>query len=248
MEDLVFRAKGSPEQVLDLVEHACSRAGLPVATRGPTSIGAKRESLFGSDTFLAAVGDEAGTFVLMCRHEGKRGKAVAADLASSYPLFETQAFAVKQGQPIEKWPDSSVHEANVSALVFDAPEDEVYLDVVGESNYQAALLEAADGRTTVGPAVSERTAFLMPEPNNPHDSNAVRVFMIPGGLVGYLSKGDAVDYRDVIDRVALIGQVVACEAEITGGWDRGPDDMGSFGVRLRLAEPDSLLEELEEST
>jgi len=247
VDESSFRAEGTPEQVLDFVEQVCRNSGMQVETRGATTVGAKRDGLFGSDAFLAAVGENAGDLVLMCRYDGKRGNAAAVAVSSKYRPYEPQAFAAKRGQPITEWPDSAtLHQANVSAVIFDAPEDGAYVDVVGESHYQGALLETAEGSTEDGAAVSERTVFLMPEPQNPHDPNAVRVFMMPGGLVGYLSREDAISYRPVIDELARSGQVVACEAEISGGWDRGEDDRGSFGVRLYLGDSESLRQELSE--
>jgi len=66
-----------------------------------------------------------------------------------------------------------------------------------------------------------------------------------GGYVGYLSRDDAVAYRPLIDRLAAIGKVVACAASLSGGWDRGGDDRGSFGVLLHLSEPEAAMIELE---
>jgi hypothetical protein len=40
-------------------------------------------------------------------------------------------------------------------------------------------------------------AALVPEPNNPHDRNAVAVYADGVGLIGYLSRDDAIEYQSV---------------------------------------------------
>jgi hypothetical protein len=49
----------------------------------------------------------------------------------------------------------------------------------------------------------------------------------------------------VIDRLAAEGKVASCRASISGGWDRGEGDRGSFGVRLSMGTPDELIAELD---
>lgn len=64
--------------------------------------------------------------------------------------------------------------------------------VVGESFYQPAL--RAITCTEEGEAVEcDCIAELVPEPENPHDSNAVKV-VIDGSKVGHLSRANAVKY------------------------------------------------------
>ncbi len=73
-------------------------------------------------------------------------------------------------------------------------------------------------------------AHIIPEPTNRHDVNAMRVD-IDGMTVGYLSRKDAVTLRKRLREQGVDGPVSA-SALIVGGWDRGRDDVGSFGVRL----------------
>ncbi len=47
------------------------------------------------------------------------------------------------------------------------------------------------------------------------------------------------------ERLAAQGKVAACRASISGGWDRGDGDRGSFGVRLSMGTPDELMKELD---
>jgi len=99
--------------------------------------------------------------------------------------------------------------------------------VVGESHYQGVLEGICGGRTEGG-VEEECEAELIPEDDNRYDAKAVRV-EISTQIVGYLARPDASDYRKryAADRVR-------CAAVIRGGWDRGPDDRGHFGVYLDL--------------
>lgn len=100
------------------------------------------------------------------------------------------------------------------------------LPVVGESHYLVAF-EAIFGRRTRDGVCATADAQLIPESDNPHDRNAVRV-ELEGRHVGYLSRDNAVRYR-----ACYGGQVVACRALVRGGWRRGAD-AGDFGVTLAL--------------
>ena len=151
--------------------------------------------------------------------------------------------------PIEEWPRDAF-DGELRAIRFDSVGRHV-VQVVGEGSYQGTLETIGGGRTIDGARVRDHLAVLLPEPLNPYDGNAVRVAIVPseevgaGGYVGYLSRDDAVAYRPLIDRLAAIGKVVACAASLSGGWDRGGDDRGSFGVLLHLSEPEAAMIELE---
>lgn len=105
-----------------------------------------------------------------------------------------------------------------------------YFEIVGESFYQQNLLKIAGEKTTNG-VEHYCEAELIPELNNPHDENAVAVF-ISGLKVGHLSRDDAFVCRHAIGN--MIGN---CDAVIVGGWDRGPSRQGHFGVKLDLEWP-----------
>lgn len=106
------------------------------------------------------------------------------------------------------------------------------VNVAGESHYQEALraLAGAHGEEQVR---IEAEAMLVPEPDNPHDPNAVMV-AIHGRLVGYLPRRAAAAYAPMLHAVATRGRTAACEAMIAG---RGGED-AVLGVFLRLPEPD----------
>ena len=77
----------------------------------------------------------------------------------------------------------------------------------------------------------ECTAALVPEPDNPHDPNAVMV-QIEGRLVGYLSRADAVAYAPLVQSLAARGRTAVCEAMVAGrGESSGTSNLGVF---LRL--------------
>ncbi|HDL17288.1 MAG TPA: hypothetical protein ENH27_05555 [Rhizobiales bacterium] len=107
--------------------------------------------------------------------------------------------------------------------------------VVGESHYQSELEWIAGGRT--GDCVYHNCfAILIPDDANLYDDNAIRI-EIDGKMVGYLPATGAPKFRAALKDLNLAGQATFCRAKIVGGWDRGGDDYGHFGVLLNLAWP-----------
>lgn len=111
------------------------------------------------------------------------------------------------------------------------------LEAVGESHYQAALDRICGGRSFDGADLLTE-ATLVHEDTNPYDSHAVRVD-IGGETVGYLSRKHARQFRREMAKAGNSGRNAICAARVRGGWDRGRDDRGSFGVRLDIAIPRS---------
>jgi hypothetical protein len=104
------------------------------------------------------------------------------------------------------------------------------LEVVGESHYQDHLWQLAGGLQAERIRCAVQ-AVLVPEPDNPHDSNAVCV-LIDDGVVGYLSREDAIAYRPGL--AALMrkhGGSIALEGHIVGGGQRS-HGLGMLGVFL----------------
>jgi hypothetical protein len=97
--------------------------------------------------------------------------------------------------------------------------------VVGTSHYQDALL-ALSARHADEEVRIEKIALLVPEPDNPHDPNAIAVH-IDGQLVGYLSRDENRRWLDVVN-----GAEVGAEAMIAGR--AGTHGLGVF---LRLPTP-----------
>lgn len=106
------------------------------------------------------------------------------------------------------------------------------VNVAGESHYQDALREIVGDRE---PQVRHTTeAILEPEPENPHDPNAV-VVRIDGHKVGYLPRAEAVAYGPTLRALADRGRAGAVEAVVAGRNDAGTSNLGVF---LRLPDPD----------
>jgi hypothetical protein len=106
------------------------------------------------------------------------------------------------------------------------------IEVVGESYYQDALEAICGGRTEDGAHLVVE-AVLVHEDSNPYDNQAIRVY-IHGYTVGYLSRENARQYRRRLRQARHPGITASCSARIVGGWDRGPEDRGYFGVLLDL--------------
>ena len=102
--------------------------------------------------------------------------------------------------------------------------------VVGESNYQDALTSICGWPTFDGVDLSVN-AVLVPENDNPHDKDATRVD-IRGHTVGYLGRENARQYRRQLEAAGYANSAFSVSARIRGGWDRGDNDVGLFGVRL----------------
>ena len=107
------------------------------------------------------------------------------------------------------------------------------VDVVGESHYQEALEAICGGRTEKSQRLVVE-AFLVPEDDNPHDSEAVRI-AIQDETVGYLDRETARNFREQMTEVGASEMAAKCNAIIVGGWDRGGGDIGYFGVKLDLS-------------
>jgi hypothetical protein len=96
--------------------------------------------------------------------------------------------------------------------------------VVGESNYQDALEQiAADYEN-----VFIDTVELLLEDKNKYDSNAVAV-TVDGETVGYLSRDDAVKYRQRLAELNYTDIIGVCVGKLIGG---GEDK--SYGIVLDL--------------
>jgi hypothetical protein len=113
--------------------------------------------------------------------------------------------------------------------------------VVGESHYQEALKATSRICTAGDEGRPTFTAVLVAEPHNQYDLNAIAIYS-PAGQVGYLSRDDAVDYKEVLAEVRERGyQAGACRAHLVGG----TTDKPSFGVVLCLADPEDCLADMD---
>lgn len=124
--------------------------------------------------------------------------------------------------------------ANDQAPTFAALPDDNYQPVVGESHYQDALSATA---RICRPGEDERPmfrAYLVAEPENAYDRDAIAVHGDHGKL-GYLSREDAQRYKATMNALSAQGhRGAACAAFLNGG-DRNPPN---YGVVLKLAHPE----------
>lgn len=98
------------------------------------------------------------------------------------------------------------------------------LSVVGESFYQPALL-AVTGAAAGEEVRHDCIAELVPEPENPHDPNAVKV-MIEGQQVGHLSRSDALLHGPRIQSMLERKQPPICRAFVGCAPDTGNPNLG----------------------
>ncbi len=103
-------------------------------------------------------------------------------------------------------------------------------EVVGESNYQDALIAVCGPHTRYGHDI-EILASLVREPSNAFDPNAVMV-TVRSRKVGYLSREQAERVSSQMQEAGL--PTVECNARIQGGWRTNQHDEGHFGIRLAM--------------
>lgn len=117
------------------------------------------------------------------------------------------------------------HQATIHVSYSDEMQ---FLDVVGESFYQSNLVDLKKKF-----ADSWLSGFLMPEPLNPHDSNAISVLVIGSDeqgevtavQVGYLAKDQAKKTHTKIVKHLESGLVIPVLLKLTGG-ETGKDNLG----------------------
>jgi hypothetical protein len=104
------------------------------------------------------------------------------------------------------------------------------LEVVGESWHQDVLWRLSGG--TVGDRIRrDIVAVLVPEPTNPHDTNAISV-QIDGHIIGYLSRATAQEYLPGLQRLMSVrASHIGLRGVIVGGGYRD-DGPGRLGVWL----------------
>lgn len=109
------------------------------------------------------------------------------------------------------------------------------MEIVGET-YRSKQIKAVVGRT---PKLDEEVeqqheAHLIPEPDNPHDSNAISV-RIKDHVVGYLSREDALAYVSVLHRIAASGHKAVTSARVWATTSRSWTDEKRTDFRSRIS-------------
>lgn len=118
-------------------------------------------------------------------------------------------------------------------------------EIVGES-YREAEISAALGRPMKLDEEVEETleALLIPEPDNPFDSNAISV-RVRGQVVGYLSREAAAAYHPIIHRITASGLVAATTTRIwavtRNSWDESDKPRFYSNIRIFPPEPHQIL-------
>lgn len=108
------------------------------------------------------------------------------------------------------------------------------IKAAGTSHHQTALLRLAGKKGQF--SKNERfRVLLIPEPDNPHDPNAVRV-QFKELLLGYLPKKHAAEYLSQTSAAGYHNATSNVSADIIGGW-KSERDEGSFGLRLLYDRP-----------
>lgn len=141
-------------------------------------------------------------------------------------------------QKFQKWLRTSTasrSELDRPSPVHLAPGNGFTFELAGESRYQADLDAICGGKCDQGHKLS-CIAQLCFEEGNPDDSNAIAV-LINGRVVGYIPQTLAAGLRSQILALNPGQRPVTCDAMIVGGWRRGPDEEGQYGVKLSLSAP-----------
>jgi hypothetical protein len=99
------------------------------------------------------------------------------------------------------------------------------VNVVGVSQYQRVLEAAAEAGVV--------DAVLMREDDNPHDDQAIAVF-INGERAGYLSRADARRFRADLASAGDPNLSVRCAARIVGGFETRSGERAHYGLKLDL--------------
>ncbi len=111
-------------------------------------------------------------------------------------------------------------------------------EVVGESNYQAALV-AALSRYHDPDFGSEVVAVMIAEPHNAYDSMAVRID-VRGRTVGYLSRADARAVNRIVEP-SLLHAGIPVPGLIRGGFDSFDGVGPLYGIWLDVRDIQSLV-------
>ena len=111
--------------------------------------------------------------------------------------------------------------------------------IVGTSHHQDLLRKIGGEALRRGEHVAF-TALLVPEPENPHDPNAIAVVAQGLGPIGYFGRREALRYRGLAQELRRRDAIGVCEAFLTGGWD----DEASIGVKLEIEGPEDTAQQV----
>lgn len=104
----------------------------------------------------------------------------------------------------------------------------------GELQFQAEIAAAVGGRCAEGHSCQVPAQLVLAATASDPMAIGVEINSRP---VGWLASEVGPELRPQLTSLNPDGKPVTCKAKIVGGWERGPDDRGYFGVRLSLALP-----------
>lgn len=108
------------------------------------------------------------------------------------------------------------------------------VDAVGEMQWQDNLSAITGGRCEEGHNCHFPAQLILD--NSSRDPNAIGV-MIDHHAVGWLPAEMSANLRSMLLQLNPQDKPVTCKAKVIGGWDRGRNDRGYFGVKLSLSLP-----------
>lgn len=116
------------------------------------------------------------------------------------------------------------------------------VDVVGEYFREAQIMAVLGGKPKKDQSLSvDAVALLVPEPDNPHDANAISV-RIDGHIVGYLAREEAKTWRPIFHRIAASGATARTAANIYAymrpEWEDGRLTKPKLHANVRVALPE----------
>lgn len=160
----------------------------------------------------------------------RRAASNARQAAIDAPKLSVPVRCVRPAAPPVASPGHSMTGRVVTGQPVDWSryDDCMQMRVVGESFYQAALIQVSRCPSR-GEHGYECSAELVLDPKNPHDKNAVRV-EVDGHLVGHLPKGSAKRYNKRLRALAAEGKRVICMAYI----GRAAEGNTNLGISLRV--------------
>jgi hypothetical protein len=142
----------------------------------------------------------------------------------------------------------AVHASGLVEVVGESRRQDALRRVAARASGSAAFLDDLSGHAlkiaTNEPNGRWFRAVLSPEPGNPVDHNAIAVHADAVGMVGYLSRDDAIDYQPIFDALKKRRCTVAsCPAFLIGG----TKDKPSYGVMLCLSSATRIVQDLDET-
>jgi hypothetical protein len=108
------------------------------------------------------------------------------------------------------------------------------VQAVGESRFQEEIGSIVGGRRVEGHNCQVPAELVFAETERDPEGIGVRINNL---LVGYLPFETARQVRPLLEALSAKDKAITCKAKIVGGWDRGSDDQGFFGVKLSLSLP-----------